>query len=116
MKNSLELSSSISSLESSPDELHALAEDARDKVTNYVPYCASDMSRMTKLILSSFIDYLPSDGKRVLCQSIVSNHQREALSSLGDHLAKAILAPSLVSSRMFRVNPNRKWYSSEKLK
>lgn len=86
-----DLSSSLSSLELSAEQLHVDIRAVRDRITTYTPYNAKDL---TKLILESFVDNLPADGNRVLCRYILENNHRDDLHKLGDHLAKAILAPS----------------------
>lgn len=87
-----DLSRSLSSEELSAEELSINIQYCHDKISEYTPRNNKDL---TKPILGSFIDNLPPDGNRVLCQHILDKTtDQDDLYRLGDHLAKAILAPS----------------------
>lgn len=86
-----DLSSSLSSLELSIEELHVNIQACHDRIAEYTPCNVKDL---TKPILKSFIDNLPPDGNRILCTHILKKDRQDDLHKLGNHLAKAILAPS----------------------
>lgn len=78
-----DLSRSLSSEELSAEELSINIQYCHDKISEYTPRNNKDL---TKPILGSFIDNLPPDGNRVLCQHILDKTtDQDDLYRLGDH-------------------------------
>lgn len=87
-----ELSESLSSTDPDHQTLGRDEKDARQLLSGYSSISPKDK---TAEILGAFLDHLPIAGKHVLCCHIVQYKQDQAsLSTLGNHLYGAILAPS----------------------
>lgn len=65
-------------------------EEAEASINNYQPLDSNDP---TKRVLSSFLQFLPTNGKRVLAEAITT-FNNETLRALSSHLVTSILVPS----------------------
>ena len=63
---------------------------AHERVASYLPKAPDDH---TKDVLTSFLDYLPDDGKQMLAEFVVFLND-EQLHGLYQHLLTSILMPS----------------------
>ncbi|GAD99641.1 predicted protein [Paecilomyces variotii No. 5] len=86
----LSLSALLSPGPPDQDELHADEVDTQHKLSSYTPRSKSDD---TVRILTSFVENLPSYGKRIITKFIANCDNEDTLFNLATHLCTAILFP-----------------------
>lgn len=90
-----EMDNMISNFFSTESDLSNVPSDfdvqaAHERVASYLPKAPDDH---TKDVLTSFLDYLPDDGKQMLAEFVVFLND-EQLYGLYQHLLTSILMPS----------------------
>ncbi|KAJ9249239.1 hypothetical protein DTO207G8_6893 [Paecilomyces variotii] len=77
-------------------------EEAEASINNYQPLDSNDP---TKRVLSSFLQFLPTNGKRVLAEAITT-FNNETLRALSSHLVTSILVPMKARAPTPAVTPS----------
>ena len=85
-------SSSLSSALTNPAVHIEMLSDVNKKLASYQPLDTDDNS---VVILKAFVQHLPRDGMRNICDDILSRSSDEELRELATHLITAVLVPSM---------------------